>query len=232
VEDIAYCLLGLFEVNMPLLYGEGGRAFTRLYDEIIKETDNYLLFAWGLREQIDPMKPVDQVHIPTQTAGVFASHPPDFIRSANVIPFPHKRDRLAYSMTNRGLHIELPLLEVNMPLRGTIPVALLDCHYENDFSGVIGIFLSETANGSVFERFSSHGGEKCLLQQIETANVRTIYIAKEISGTIGDPTWNYILHWESLQTQGYQILRYISKWRFNLKTMVFELRPDPSERSQ
>jgi hypothetical protein len=29
-EDMAYCLLGIFEVNMPLLYGEGKRAFIRL----------------------------------------------------------------------------------------------------------------------------------------------------------------------------------------------------------
>ena len=26
-EDVAYCLLGLFDVNMPLLYGEGEKAF-------------------------------------------------------------------------------------------------------------------------------------------------------------------------------------------------------------
>jgi hypothetical protein len=30
VEDMAYCLLGIFGVNMPLLYGEGERAFLRL----------------------------------------------------------------------------------------------------------------------------------------------------------------------------------------------------------
>jgi hypothetical protein len=29
-EDIAYCLMGLFSVNMPMLYGEGDRAFIRL----------------------------------------------------------------------------------------------------------------------------------------------------------------------------------------------------------
>jgi hypothetical protein len=29
-EDMAYCLLGLFGVNMPLLYGEGNKAFLRL----------------------------------------------------------------------------------------------------------------------------------------------------------------------------------------------------------
>ena len=30
LEDQAYCLLGLFDVNMPLLYGEGHQAFLRL----------------------------------------------------------------------------------------------------------------------------------------------------------------------------------------------------------
>jgi hypothetical protein len=33
-EDRAYCLLGLFNVNMPLLYGERGNAFLRLEEEI------------------------------------------------------------------------------------------------------------------------------------------------------------------------------------------------------
>lgn len=35
-EDIAYCLMGIFQVNMPLLYGEGPRAFIRLQEEILK----------------------------------------------------------------------------------------------------------------------------------------------------------------------------------------------------
>ncbi|KAF6796366.1 het domain protein [Colletotrichum sojae] len=44
LEDVAYCLLGLFNDNMPLLYGEGERAFTRLQEEILKETDDQSLF--------------------------------------------------------------------------------------------------------------------------------------------------------------------------------------------
>lgn len=35
VEDIAYCLMGLFDINMPLLYGEGQKAFMRLQYEIM-----------------------------------------------------------------------------------------------------------------------------------------------------------------------------------------------------
>lgn len=46
-EDIAYCLLGIFNVNMPLLYGEGGvKAFKRLQKEILMKTNDHSLFAW------------------------------------------------------------------------------------------------------------------------------------------------------------------------------------------
>ncbi|KAM7219455.1 Heterokaryon incompatibility protein (HET) domain containing protein [Rhypophila decipiens] len=45
-EDIAYCLFGLFHVNLPLIYGEGQRAFLRLQEEILKVTDDHTLFAW------------------------------------------------------------------------------------------------------------------------------------------------------------------------------------------
>lgn len=34
VEEIAYALLGIFDVIMPLLYGEGKRAFIRFQEEI------------------------------------------------------------------------------------------------------------------------------------------------------------------------------------------------------
>ncbi|KAH7075722.1 heterokaryon incompatibility protein-domain-containing protein [Paraphoma chrysanthemicola] len=45
-EDVAYCLLGLVGVNMPLLYGEGAKAFHRLQLEIIKENIDHTIFAW------------------------------------------------------------------------------------------------------------------------------------------------------------------------------------------
>jgi hypothetical protein len=45
-EDTAYCLLGLFGVNMPLLYGEGLKAFQRLQEEIMKKGEDYTLFCW------------------------------------------------------------------------------------------------------------------------------------------------------------------------------------------
>ncbi|KAG9242985.1 heterokaryon incompatibility protein-domain-containing protein, partial [Calycina marina] len=46
LEDRAYSLLRIFDVNMPLLYGEGKRAFTRLQEEIMKHSEDHSLFAW------------------------------------------------------------------------------------------------------------------------------------------------------------------------------------------
>ncbi|KAF2870379.1 heterokaryon incompatibility protein-domain-containing protein, partial [Massariosphaeria phaeospora] len=46
IEDQAYCLMGLFGVNMPLLYGEGNRAFRRLQEEIMRVREDYTLFTW------------------------------------------------------------------------------------------------------------------------------------------------------------------------------------------
>ena len=46
LEDMAYCMLGIFDVNMPLLYGEGTKAFMRLQLEIIRKSDDESIFAW------------------------------------------------------------------------------------------------------------------------------------------------------------------------------------------
>ncbi|KAM0561074.1 hypothetical protein ACHAPJ_003575 [Fusarium lateritium] len=46
VEDIAYSLLGIFGMNMPILYGEGTRAFMRLQEEILKNTQDQSILVW------------------------------------------------------------------------------------------------------------------------------------------------------------------------------------------
>jgi hypothetical protein len=47
IEDRAYSLLGLFEINMPLLYGEGKRAFQRLQEEIMQVDEDVSILAWS-----------------------------------------------------------------------------------------------------------------------------------------------------------------------------------------
>ncbi|KAI0378362.1 heterokaryon incompatibility protein-domain-containing protein [Hypomontagnella monticulosa] len=45
-EDIAYCVSGLFDLNLPLLYGEGERTFQRLQKEILKQRKDTGVFSW------------------------------------------------------------------------------------------------------------------------------------------------------------------------------------------
>jgi hypothetical protein len=45
-EDIAYCLLGIFDISMSLLYGEGEQAFQRLQRKILAQTEDLSLFSW------------------------------------------------------------------------------------------------------------------------------------------------------------------------------------------
>ncbi|EJF61860.1 HET-domain-containing protein, partial [Dichomitus squalens LYAD-421 SS1] len=45
VEDEAYSLLGIFDISMPPIYGEGRRAFRRLQEEILKRIPDQSLFA-------------------------------------------------------------------------------------------------------------------------------------------------------------------------------------------
>lgn len=47
-EDSAYCLLGIFNVNIPLLYGEGPRAFVRLQEEILRTSLDHSLLCWRM----------------------------------------------------------------------------------------------------------------------------------------------------------------------------------------
>lgn len=51
-EDMAYSLMGIFDVNLPTIYGEGWKAFIRLQEEIRKKSNDQSLFAWGSRRMV------------------------------------------------------------------------------------------------------------------------------------------------------------------------------------
>jgi hypothetical protein len=55
---MAYCLLGIFDVNLPLLYGEGSKAFHRLQEEILKISNDHSLFASGVSPKMHTMESV------------------------------------------------------------------------------------------------------------------------------------------------------------------------------
>lgn len=47
IEDLAYSLLGIFDVSMPLIYGEGEKAFQRLQEEVMRNSNDLSVFAWS-----------------------------------------------------------------------------------------------------------------------------------------------------------------------------------------
>ncbi|KAK6839266.1 hypothetical protein PG987_005132 [Apiospora arundinis] len=99
VEDEAYSLLGLFDINMPLIYGEGKKAFKRLQEEILRRNpEDHTLFAWGQVIDVrfaDLGKRVEEIPdfneqmanggTETRTHGLLASAPKDFINSRYIV---------------------------------------------------------------------------------------------------------------------------------------------------
>ena len=116
VEDKAYCLMGLFDVNMPLLYGEGMKAFVRLQEEIIKNSDDQSIFLWT-------------VECPSYSTfrGLLAKSPEEFKVSGDVPILPSVKGE-PYFITNRGLRISLPCSKIIQD--GPEILGLLSCDLE------------------------------------------------------------------------------------------------------
>ncbi|KAB5532530.1 heterokaryon incompatibility protein-domain-containing protein [Coniochaeta sp. 2T2.1] len=100
-EDVVYCLLGLFDVHMPLIYGEGSRSFHRLQEEIARQASDLTLFSW----------------VPAETApgycSMLASSPAEFQHCGNVVPFGNHST--GFSITNKGVEITAYMLLEPMP---------------------------------------------------------------------------------------------------------------------
>ncbi|KAI1660636.1 HET-domain-containing protein [Daldinia decipiens] len=97
-KDIAYCLLGLFKVNMPLLYGEKEKAFVRLQREIIKVSDDQSILAWDLLQSASH-----------PFTGALAASPSEF-RYCGSIVRDYEIQPTAYSITNLGISINLTII--------------------------------------------------------------------------------------------------------------------------
>lgn len=93
VEDRAYSLLGLFDVNMPLLYGEENKAFLRLQLEIIQRSYDQSIFAWGFTSKV------------VSLYGVLADTPASFKRCGDIISAPSlvTQGLKPVQVTNRGI---------------------------------------------------------------------------------------------------------------------------------
>ncbi|GKZ26243.1 hypothetical protein AbraIFM66951_004431 [Aspergillus brasiliensis] len=110
VEDRAYSLMGLFNVNMPLIYGEGENAFIRLQEEIMRISDDQSLFAWTSSDD---------------RGGLLATSPAAFAHSHNIVRFnPFGILDSPFTMSSRGVHLDLGFAGLGGECLG---LAILNC---------------------------------------------------------------------------------------------------------
>lgn len=126
-EDIAYCLLGIFNISMPLLYGEGFTAFKRLQEEIIRSSDDETIFA--------------HTHASHNSPSALAHHPRNFLRHRKVIrglPVRFLDSAVgisSYTVTNKGVQMRPPFIPLSID--SFERAILLNCHFEGDDYPVI-----------------------------------------------------------------------------------------------
>ncbi|KAI3336604.1 heterokaryon incompatibility protein-domain-containing protein [Xylariaceae sp. AK1471] len=157
-EDVAYCLLGIFGVNMPLIYGEGMSAFLRLQEEIIRHSFDPSLLAWnairdgnllaiegpvlyspwrstfGLlaRKEHPWAMPREQDEYLDSGMCSLAPSPRNFLNCEDIVV----RDAsLRWSATSQGLEITLPMSE------NIAPYLLIPCYMRDDPSNLLALPL-------------------------------------------------------------------------------------------
>ncbi|CAI6331989.1 unnamed protein product [Periconia digitata] len=107
IEDAAYCLLGLLGVNMPLLYGEGDKAFVRLQQAVISGSDDISMLSWGCGLTWEAIEEIGPESVLANSPSAFREYPTEKLYPARRTP------RIHSTVTGHGLHVELPLILVD-----------------------------------------------------------------------------------------------------------------------
>lgn len=131
IEDEAYSLLGIFDVSLPLIYGEGCRAFMRLQEEIIQRSADYSIFAW------DRHISNDYEHGRCQL--VFAESPADFCYDNITQCYQESHGWVEpFEMTNLGLRLSIPLKQCG---DSQLYHGILNCRFYDYEKGPIALNL-------------------------------------------------------------------------------------------
>lgn len=164
VEDRAYSLMGLFGVNIPLIYGERETSFIRLQEEIMRISDDHSIFAW---EHDD------------HRAGLLATSPAAFANSYNIIQSnPFGSFGNPPTVNSRGIYLELHFIGID---RRGIGLAILHCKEQTDTDNLrlIAIYVKDLSlTMELFMRVESHILEKVVLKRFRPSKypVRKICI--------------------------------------------------------
>ena len=138
LEDTAYSLMGLFEINMPLLYGEGSKAFMRLQHEILlMHQGDESIFAWTDKK--------------SHHCGLLAWSPAAFELSGNILSIKNPNtDIEPPSVSKRILTMNgLDFISENQPqgagryMATPAPYITLNCVRKGDKDSIVGIGLTD-----------------------------------------------------------------------------------------
>ncbi|PWY69641.1 HET-domain-containing protein [Aspergillus sclerotioniger CBS 115572] len=132
LEDRAYSLLGIFGINMPLIYGEGKRSFIRLQEEILKVIDDHSIFAWTSVDE-------EESH-----GGLLATSPAAFQKCANLVahnPFVTFGNE-PLIISSKGIHLGFNFVGLSQAGLG---LAILHCTEHGKKESLIAIHLQDTS---------------------------------------------------------------------------------------
>ncbi|RPD71962.1 HET-domain-containing protein [Lentinus tigrinus ALCF2SS1-7] len=163
LEDEAYCLMGIFDINMPTLYGEGRKAFHRLQGEIMKKSIDTSLFAWGITDTTNTRFALDAPTSSLQCkrhhfrfAHAFAQSPYDFLDCTDVcfVSPPELRSRVSYLRGNVVIE--------RLPAFTDTPHGVLASIIVFDVDGTLYALLSYVATQQTpHVRHTTRSGELC-----------------------------------------------------------------------
>ncbi|KAK4197146.1 heterokaryon incompatibility protein-domain-containing protein [Triangularia verruculosa] len=167
VEDIAYSLLGIFSVNMAMLYGEGRRAFIRLQEEILRESNDTSIFAWkatgGSKTQ--------------RLRGILAESPSEFAYAVGIKMTSDPRFDNEFAITNKGVRVEAST--VIMGGRSILP---LNCTLDGK---VLGLYIVQYGSRLYArdrpELMATQGDGQDWTAQWENTSSLPIYVSKTLS---------------------------------------------------
>jgi hypothetical protein len=175
VEDMAYSLFGIFDIHLPLIYGEGEKAFLRLQEAIAQDNNDLSLFAWTS---------LDKTYRQTYR-GLFARSPLDFRNCDRLLrilsPLTPTEE---YVITNKGIRLTARMNE-GLSQDGEKDFLLnLDCidssrQQPDGMHSIVFIRLVRTPHGYV-----RHLADTPLLvtpTAVQASAPQTIYVPKTIN---------------------------------------------------
>ena len=175
LEDMAYCLIGLFDVSMPMLYGEGSeKAFFRLQEEIIHNSNDLSLFAWTAANGSNTYR------------GILARSPDEFASLGNLVLEQDLRFNPDYSMSNKGLRIVTFLKPIEDSEDVIMPLHCYAAEAQGKKKIHFGLILKHEGASS-YVRARPHMLRE-LIEPTFTAGVNSIFVAKYVRRVVTTET--------------------------------------------